>query len=248
MLVSPPGFWRLFGAWSVHLLTASGAFLGFLALLATEDRSWRAAFAWLLLSLIVDGADGWLARRVRIKEVLPGFDGHLVDYVVDYLTYVVVPALIAYRAGLFPPGLALTVTAFILIVATYTYGNLEAKTDDGYFVCFPGLWNVVVFFLFAFGLAPAANVVLVAVFGVLSFVPVHFVHPFRVADRPGLARISGLLLAAVSAALLWRMPAPGPLLVALAGIALLNYLGLGLLRTLRSGSREATGDMPRGTS
>jgi phosphatidylcholine synthase len=233
MSATSPSLGRRVCAWSVHLFTASGAVLGFLALLAAEARSWRAAFAWLLLSLIVDGADGWLARKVGVKEVLPRFDGHLVDYVVDYFTYVIVPALIAYRAGLFPPALGLAATTFILLVATYTYGNLDAKTDDGYFVCFPGLWNVVIFFLFVLGLAPAANVAIVAALGVLSFVPVHFVHPFRVSDRPGLAAASGLLLGAACVLLLWQMPTPSRLLVAFAVATSLFYLGLGFVRTLR---------------
>jgi phosphatidylcholine synthase len=238
MSVNSPRLGRRLCAWSVHLLTASGAVLGFLALLAAEARSWRAAFAWLLLAMIVDGADGWLARMVRVKEVLPRFDGHLVDYVVDFFTYVVVPALIAYRAELFPPALGLATTAFILLVATYTYGNLDAKTDDGYFVCFPGLWNLVIFFLFVLGLAPAVNVAMVVVFGLMSFVPVHFVHPFRVSDRPVLARTAGLLLGAASVFMLWQMPTPSRLLVAFAAVTILLYLGLGLIRTLRS-ARES---------
>ena len=233
MSATSPSLGRRVCAWSVHLFTASGAVLGFLALLAAEAGSWRIAFAWLLLSLIVDGADGWLARRVGVKEVLPHFDGHLVDYVVDYFTYVIVPALIAYRAGLFPPALGLTATAFILLVATYTYGNLGAKTDDGYFVCFPGLWNILIFFLFVLGLGPAVNVAVVAVFGVLSFVPVHFVHPFRVSDRPGLARAAGLLLGAACVLLLWQQPTPSRLLVVFAAATILFYLGLGVVRTLR---------------
>ena len=217
----------------VHLLTASGAALGFLALLAVEEARWRAAFLWLFASLLVDGADGWLARRVRVKEVLPWFDGHLVDYVVDYLTYVVIPALLAYRAGLLPDGLGLPAAIFILLVSTYTYGNLDAKTEDSYFLSFPGLWNFVVFYLFILGLSPWINLGIVALFGVLSFVPVCFVHPFRVQDLPRLTRAMAALLIAVDGVILFQLPDPSPWLVAVSLIPLAFYAGLGLWRTFR---------------
>lgn len=217
----------------VHLLTASGAALGLMALLAVEAARWREAFIWLFAALVVDGVDGLLARRVRVSEVLPQFDGHLVDYVVDYLTYVVVPALLAFRAGLFPDSFGLAAAIFILLVSTYTYGNLDAKTEDSYFLCFPGLWNILIFYLFIFDLSPWINLGVVALFGVLTFVPLYFVHPFRIHDLPRLTRAMALLMLAVNGAILAQLPTPSPWLVAASLVPLAYYAGLGLWRSFR---------------
>ena len=222
----------------VHLLTASGAAMGLMALLAVEAERWREAFLWLFAALVVDGVDGMLARRVRVTEVFPRFDGHLVDYVVDYLTYVVVPALLAFRAGLFPDDFGLAAAIFILLVSTYTYGNLDAKAEDSYFLCFPGLWNVLIFYLFIFDLSPWINLGVVALFGVLTFVPLHFVHPFRIHDLPRLTRAMAVLMIAVGGAILVRLPTPSPWLVAASLVPLAYYAGLGLWRSFRPAGEE----------
>ena len=144
-------------AWLVHLLTASGALLALLALWAIEEENWRLALLWLLAALAVDGIDGTLARAMRVKDLLPRVDGATLDLVVDYLTYVFVPTMLIWRAGLVPPALALLLAAGILISALYVFARTDMKTQDGYFRGFPALWNVVALYLFVLQLDPAGG-------------------------------------------------------------------------------------------
>jgi len=191
-----------FAAWAIHLLTASSAVLALLALAAIERGRWREALLWLLAALVVDGVDGTLARAVRIKEQLPNIDGTALDLVVDYLTYVFVPACFLWRFGAFPPAVALPLVALILLSSLYTFARRDMKTQDGYFRGFPALWNVVA--LYAFVAAPppwvAAGIALLLI--VMTFAPMHVVHPFRVRDYGAWLPVTAIAWAAAMLALL----------------------------------------------
>ena len=222
-------------AWLVHLLTASGAVLALLALAAVDDRDWGLALLWLAAALAIDGIDGTLARKARVKQRLPRIDGAILDLVIDYLTYVFVPTLIIWRAGLLPEPLALPLAAAIQISALYVFARADMKTEDGYFRGFPALWNVVAVYLFVTLPDPRLAAAIVGFLVAASFAPIHFVHPFRVRDYgiwlPGLA----VLWAAVTVALLWPdwEPWMRTLLVQASVVSGLALIGLGLLRTLR---------------
>ncbi len=168
------------GAATVHILTALGAVLGLLALLAATAGDWARAFAWLGAALIVDGADGPLARALEVKKVLPRFSGEDLDHVVDYLTYVTVPAFIVAHSSIVPEELRLSLAAAIMLVSLYHFADTKSKTSDGYFVGFPAIWNVIILYCFVLGLAPGAAALLIGLCAVLTFVPLHWVHPFRV--------------------------------------------------------------------
>ena len=173
---------RLGAAWAVHVFTASGVVIGLLALLAVVAGDARAALLWLGLALFVDGIDGPAARKFGVREVIPRFDGATLDNVVDYFTWVVVPALFIYRFGLLPDAMALAGAAFILATSLYTFANLDLKTSDNYFVGFPAIWNVVAFQMFILETPPLLNLFVTAALGVLTFLPVKFVHPLRVRE------------------------------------------------------------------
>lgn len=191
---------RRLAAWSVHAFTATGAVIALLALLAVEARRFEEALLWLLLALVVDGIDGTLARAARTAELAGRIDGDALDLVIDYLTYVFVPALFIRQAGLLPPALELPLLALVLVSALYTFGRRDMKTPDGYFRGFPALWNVVAFYLFAARPGPEAAAATVLFLSILTFAPVHVVHPFRV-------RGFGPWLPAL--ALLWLLPTLG---------------------------------------
>jgi phosphatidylcholine synthase len=169
-------------AWGVHLLTATGAVLGLLALNAVEQGDKFGALVWLGVALIIDGVDGTLARAARVRERLPNVSGDALDLVVDYLTYVFVPGLLIWREGYLLSAIAFPLTAAILVSSLYTFARRDMKTDDGYFRGFPALWNVVaLYFVLATPspvVASAVTVILIA----MTFAPVHVVHPFRVRD------------------------------------------------------------------
>lgn len=167
-------------AWAVHLFTASGIVLGFLALVAVLRDDITQAFLWLGLALLVDGVDGSLARKARVLEFTPNVDGRTLDNVIDYFNYVAVPALMIYWFGMVPGSLGVAAAAGIMAVSCYTFANVGMKTDDYYFVGFPAVWNVVVLYFYLLDTGPMTNLIVILALGVLTFIPVKFIHPLRV--------------------------------------------------------------------
>lgn len=172
--------WRRPAAAAVHILTASGAALGLLSLLASERGDWEVAFAWLGAALIVDGIDGPLARKVDVVQALPRFSGKDLDLIVDYLTYVTVPAFIVARSELAPPSVAVPLSLLIMLVSLYHFSDTGSKTREGYFVGFPAIWNVVVLYCFVLGLSQGLVAALILLCSFLTFVPLRWLHPLRV--------------------------------------------------------------------
>ena len=129
----------MLAAWLVHVYTASGAVLALLSLRAAVQDDFRMAFAWLFLATVVDASDGWLARRFRVREAIPHFDGGKLDELVDYLTFVFVPAVIAAEAGILPPHWTTLVAGAMLLASAYGFSQDDAKTPDHFFTGFPVL-------------------------------------------------------------------------------------------------------------
>jgi phosphatidylcholine synthase len=226
-------------AWGIHALTASGAVLAFLAFLAVEQGHYRLALVWLGAALVVDGIDGPLARMVGVKQRTPGIDGTTLDLVVDYLTYVFVPAVLVYRDGL--SAYPVIAAAAILLSSLYTFARTDMKTTDNFFRGFPAVWNVVVFYLFVLQPGEWVGAIVIAIFAVLTFAPIHFIHPVRVRTyRPWLPILTAIW-AVSSLALIW----PSWNLAVLQvweGVSLATaaaLLGIGFLRTMRGAPQEA---------
>jgi len=173
---------RTAAAWGVHLLTASGIVLGCFALTAALEGERLAAFVWLGLALLIDGVDGTLARKLRVDERLPHFDGATLDNVIDYVNYVAVPAVMIYTFDLVPAGWGTWAAAFVMAVSCYTFANANVKTSDYYFEGFPALWNLIVLYLFVLDTGVWTNLAVIGVCGALTFVPLKYVHPLRVKD------------------------------------------------------------------
>jgi phosphatidylcholine synthase len=170
---------KRFKALSVHLLTATGAVFAMLAMLAAVDAKWDLMFLWLVVAFAVDGIDGPLARKYDVKQHAGEFDGVLLDLIIDYLTYVFIPAFALFRSGLFEGWTGW----FVIIVITFTsalyFADTRMKTKDNSFSGFPGCWNMVAVVVFA--LTPNFWVILALVTGlaITMFVPLKFVHPVR---------------------------------------------------------------------
>src|SRR3954463_13858068 len=167
-------------AFSVHVLTASGAAVALFALLAATHGNWPLMFLWLGVALVIDAIDGPLARALKVAEVLPNWSGETLDLVVDYTTYVFVPAYAVAAGHLMPDLLAIPSAAAILVSGTLYFANRQMKTSDNFFRGFPAVWNLVAFYLLLLRPAPAITAGVVALLAVLTFVPIRFVHPFRV--------------------------------------------------------------------
>jgi phosphatidylcholine synthase len=177
--LQPPASTRA-RAFAVHLFTASGAALALLALFAAGGRQWAAMFAYLGVALVVDGIDGSIARRLKVAEQLPRWSGDVLDLVVDFTTYVFVPAYAIGAGGLLPEALAVPAGAAIVVTGALYFADRDMKTKDNYFRGFPALWNAAAFYLFVFRPAPWMAAAAVALLVTLTFAPFKFVHPFRV--------------------------------------------------------------------
>jgi phosphatidylcholine synthase len=183
----------------VHLLTASGAVLGLWGIAAAADGRIRDAFLAMLAATAIDAIDGWLARRFDVRRRVPHIDGARLDDIVDYLTFVVLPAFVLLEVDLAPPGWAWILAVAMLLSSAFGFARTDAKTEQA-FTGFPSYWNVVVFYLAAGGLPPAANAVVVLVLALLVFVPLGYVYPTKTVE---LRRTTLTLAAAWGAALLW---------------------------------------------
>ena len=172
-------------AFAVHLLTASGAALALAAALAAAKGDWRVVFLCLGIALIVDAVDGPLARRLDVKSRIPWFDGAALDFVVDYSTYVLVPAFVLATSGLLSPILDLAAGVVVAVVGALYFADRRMKTPDQAFRGFPAVWNAVVYLLVVYRPPELVTLAAIGAFAILTFTPVEFVHPVRVvALRP----------------------------------------------------------------
>jgi phosphatidylcholine synthase len=167
-------------AFLVHIFTASGAALGLLALLAAMNQAWAAMFCYLGIALFVDGVDGAIARKLDVAYRLPNWSGETLDLVVDFVTYVFVPAVAVATGNLMPPHTAVPLAIVIVVSGALYFADRRMKTDDNYFRGFPAGWNAPVFYLFLLRPDPWISAALIVLLAVLTFVPVPFLHPFRV--------------------------------------------------------------------
>lgn len=169
--------------WCVHAYTALGLVAAaVIAVLIVEGgpASFRWAFILMALATIVDATDGTLARKVRVKKVLPGFDGRRLDDIIDFLTYTFLPVLLIWRAQLLPEGHEPWLL-FPLLASIYGFCQVEAKTEDGYFRGFPSYWNIVAFYLYVVAVGPWVSLGIVVVLALFTFVPSKYLYP----SQPG---------------------------------------------------------------
>jgi phosphatidylcholine synthase len=220
-------------AWCVHVYTASGAIMGLAGVIAVTAGDYRQAFAWMFLATFVDGTDGVLARRARVKERTPGFDGARLDDIVDYLTFVFLPAFLLVHAGLLPAPASIAVASAMLLSSAYGFASLDAKTTDHYFTGFPSYWNIVALYIAVLGLAPWINAAIVVALAAMVFVRIGYVYPSR---TPTLRLTTLALMVAWGVMLLpiiWWMPQPPRALVLASLVFPVYYVLLSFVLHLR---------------
>jgi len=166
-------------AYSVHLLTASGAIFAMLAMLEASRADWPMMFVWLVVAFAVDGIDGPLARRFGVKENAPQIDGVLLDLIIDYLTYVFIPAYALFQSDLLPGWPGWVALLAIVFTSAIYFADTRMKTKDNSFSGFPGCWNMVVIVLFAVSPPPLVSLAVVVVLAAAMFSDLKFVHPMR---------------------------------------------------------------------
>ena len=216
-------------AFAVHVFTACGAALALLALILATGGHWAAMFFCLAFALLVDGIDGPLARAFKVSEVLPRWSGDTLDIVVDFVTYVFVPAYAIAASGLLPKALAIPAGVVVVISGAIYFADRQMKTEDNYFRGFPVLWNAAAFYLYLLEPTEWLAAALIAALALLTFAPIKFLHPLRV-KRLRTLNIALLLVWAVLACIaMTENLQPGPYVIwSLVAIAV-YFFGVGLL-------------------
>jgi phosphatidylcholine synthase len=171
---------RVVLAWGVHLFTATGAVWGLLAILAIFDVKYKLMIIYMIIAMLVDGFDGMLARWADVKKYANGVDGALLDNILDYLNYVLVPVIFLIKAeNLLPDSVKLFTACAILLTSAYQFTQTDAKTDDHHFKGFPSYWNVAALYMLLMNLPPWVNFGFLVLFNVLVFVPIKYIYPSR---------------------------------------------------------------------
>lgn len=230
--------WR---AWLVHTLTALGAVLGLFALAAAVEGHARSAIVLLLISLVIDGVDGTVARSWNVAEALPQVDGNVLDVIVDFVNCVMVPMAFAWQFDMLPGVIAIPVIATTIITSGFWFSRTDLQGGDGWFNGFPAEWNLVIPTLYLLNAAPLVNVGIITTLSVLQLTSVKFVHPMRVVEfRPVTVTVTVAWLLAIVALL---AVFPHHHLLATATI-----LGAVAYHCLLSVRRSALGELPEATA
>ena len=225
-------------AFAVHVLTASGTALALGALIYAVRGQWATMFVCLGIALIIDGIDGTFARAFRVAELLPRWSGDVLDLVVDFTTYVFVPAYALAVSGLLPEPLALAAAMLIVITGALYFADNQMKTADNYFRGFPALWNAAAFYLFLLRPTPWVAAAIILILAVLTFVPFKFIHPMRVRRLRGL-NIAALVVWSVLALIaILRDLEPGPWVASGLVVIGLYFLAIGFVD--QTGSHDRT--------
>jgi len=201
-------------AWGVHAYTALGLVLAAgIAVLVVRGGadSFRWAFALMVIATLVDATDGILARAIRVKEVLPGFDGRRLDDIIDFLNYTALPLLLLWRARILPDGQEPWLLA-PLVASAYGFCQVSAKTDDGYLLGFPSYWNLVAFYLYVLHnqvrpLPGWFSVGVLVGLALLTFLPTRYLYPSQGSKLQGLSNLLGAVWAAMVVWIVCCLPA-----------------------------------------
>lgn len=238
VVISPPSsLARKIVGWLIHGFTASGACIGLLALLAINQHQWLLALWLMCATILIDAVDGMFARMVRVKEVVPQIDGALLDNIVDFFTYTIVPCFFLLVTDLLPEYWRILCVMAITFSSAYQFTQIDAKTSDHFFKGFPSYWNIAVFYLFFWQMSPATNMMILLFLAILSFIPIKYIYPSRLDYLTDNAILRGcmilltLLWGAATCGLLWLYPQTNHFLVAISVGYLLLYLAVSLYRT-----------------
>lgn len=216
-------------AYLVHLLTASGAVFAMLAMLAAVEAKWSLMFVWLMVAFFVDGIDGPLARKYHVKKNAPEIDGELLDLIIDYLTYVFIPAFALFESDLLPGWTGWICIIVITFASALYFADTRMKTKDNSFSGFPGCWNMVVLVMFAIEPNFWIILALVSSLAVTMFFPLKFIHPVRTERWRAISLPIALVWTCLAGIAAWKDFHPGPLVTAGLTATSLYLLFVGLV-------------------
>ncbi len=186
----------------VHLLTGFGIIAGYFALIAVMNNNQKEAFLWLGLAFLIDSVDGTLARKFNVKKNLPNIDGKMLDSIIDFFNYVIIPSIMIYWFRYVPDQFLLLIPAILIFISIYSYVNLNILTNDNYYNGFPAIWNVIVLYFYIFGTSQNVNLILLTLLIFLKFSPLKCIHPLRVKRFKNLSIIFAIIWFLTSALLI----------------------------------------------
>ena len=164
----------------VHLLTGFGIVAGFFSLIAVMNSNQKEAFLWLGLAFLIDSIDGTLARKFNVKKNLPNIDGKMLDSIIDFFNYVIIPSIMIYWFRYVPDQFLVLIPAILIFISIYSYVNLNILTSDNYYNGFPAIWNVIVLYFYIFGSSQYINLIFLIILIFLKFSRFKCIHPLRV--------------------------------------------------------------------
>lgn len=236
-LINKASLQKRFLGWSIHAFTASGACAGLLALLSIYKHDYLLAFWFMFAAVLIDAVDGMFARAVKITEVVPEIDGALLDNIVDFFTYTLVPCFFLLVTDLLPDYWRVLCVMAITFSSAFQFTQVDAKTSDHFFKGFPSYWNIAIFYLFFWQMSPTTNMIILMALSVLSFVPIKYVYPSRLDYLTNnqflrmMMVVGTVCWGAATTGLLWLYPASNHFLVGISTGYCLLYLGISLYRT-----------------
>lgn len=219
-------------ALSVHYLTATGAVFAMLAMLAAVDAKWDLMFLWLVVAFFVDGIDGPLARKYHVKKNAPEYDGVLLDLIIDYLTYVFIPAYALFKSGLFNGWTGWVAIIVITFTSALYFADTRMKTKDNSFAGFPGCWNMFAVVIFATHPNFYIILALVIVLAASMFLPLKFIHPVRTERWRNISLPIALIWTALAGICAWTNFEAGPIITSALGLTSIYLLGVGIVQQL----------------
>jgi phosphatidylcholine synthase len=223
--------------WLIHAFTASGACVGLMAMMAIYEHNLLMALWLMSAAIMIDAVDGIFARKIKIKQAVPEINGELLDNIVDFVNYTIVPCFFLLVTDLLPDYWRLLCVMVITFSSAYQFTQIDAKTSDHFFKGFPSYWNIAVFYLFFWQMNSMTNMGILFMLAVMSFVPIKYIYPSRLdyLTNNDFLRISmaivTLFWGAATAGLLWIYPQSNPFLVAVSMGYILLYLSISLYRT-----------------
>lgn len=226
-----------FAGWLIHIFTASGAYVGVMALLAISQQKIQAAFWLMFMAILIDAVDGMFARAVNIKQAVPKIDGALLDNIVDFFNYTLVPVFFILAVQIVPYQWHFAAAGAIIFSSAYQFTQVDAKTSDHFFKGFPSYWNIAVFYLFFWQMNQWTNLIIIFGLAILSFVPIKYVYPSRLdfLTHNKTLRYAMLMATivwgAATAGLLWDYPLSNHLLSFVSMGYLILYVAISLYRT-----------------
>lgn len=230
---------RRIAGWLVHALTASGACLGLLALLSIYNHEWIVAF-WLMgAAIVIDAIDGLFARAIQVRKVVPQINGELLDNIVDFVNYTIVPAFFLLVTNMVPDYWKMLCVIAVTFSSAYQFTQIDAKTSDHFFKGFPSYWNIVIFYLYFCQMNAWINLAILCLLAVLCFVPIKYIYPSRLdyLTHNKMLRLAMLLATIIwglaTVGLLWVYPRTNHFLVFISMSYIALYFIISLYRTWR---------------